>query len=65
MGDYWTTRLAGGLIADRWRATAYVENLLNSAGDTFAYGNPFSLRSADQQTPQRPLTAGVILTRDF
>jgi len=65
MGDYWTTRLAGGLVADQWRATVYAENLLNSAGDTFAYGNPFSLRFIDQQTPQRPLTVGVILTRDF
>jgi len=65
MGDYWTTRLAGGLVGDRWRITVYAENLLNSAGDTFAYGNPFSVRLVDQETPQRPPTLGVILTRDF
>lgn len=43
----------------------WVENLLNADGDTFAYGNPFSLRIAPQATPQRPLTAGFALSRRF
>lgn len=65
MGRYWTTKVAAGLISDRWRFTAYVENLFDSRGDTFAYGNPFSLRMTDQGTPQRPLTVGLILGRTF
>lgn len=65
MGDYLTTRVAVGLISPQWRLTGYIENLLNSSGDTFAYGNPFTVRMIGQQTPQRPLTAGVILTRRF
>ena len=46
-------------------ATAFVDNPANSVGNTFAYGNPFSLRRASQVTPQRPRTAGVELTRTF
>lgn len=65
MGDYWTTRLSGALSGDRWTVKGWVENLLNADGDTFAYGNPFSLRIASQATPQRPLTAGFALSRSF
>ncbi len=61
MGDYGALRLKGGLRTKRWRASLYVENATDSEGDTFAYGNPFTIRLRDQHTPQRPLTAGVRL----
>ncbi len=56
MGDYATGRLAAGLATPRWRTTLALDNPTNARGDTFAYGNPFSLRSTDQVTPLRPRT---------
>ncbi|WP_421738127.1 TonB-dependent receptor domain-containing protein [Caulobacter sp.] len=64
MGGYGTGRLALGLSTTRWRATLAVDNPTNARGDTFAYGNPFSLRTTDQVTPLRPrtLSLGVRVT---
>jgi len=59
MGDYATGRLAVGLAAPRWRTTLALDNPTNARGDTFAYGNPFSLRSTDQVTPLRPRTLSL------
>jgi len=42
-----------------------IENLLDSRGDTLAFGNPFSLRLARQTTPQRPRTIRLRLERSF
>ncbi|MFZ0269453.1 TonB-dependent receptor [Caulobacter sp.] len=61
MGDYATGRLAVGLAAPRWRTTLALDNPTNARGDTFAYGNPFSLRSTDQVTPLRPRTLSLSL----
>lgn len=65
MGDYGALRLAMGVRSERWRATAFVDNAADSLGDTFAYGNPFSVRSGPQHTPQRPATVGLRLERTF
>jgi outer membrane receptor protein involved in Fe transport len=65
MGDYSTISASASLASATWRLTAFVENLADTAGDTFAYGNPFSLRSIAQSTAQRPRTIGVTLRRDF
>lgn len=65
MGDYVETRLAGTLVADRWSLTLSVTNLADTSGDTFAYGNPFTLRTTSQATPQRPLTVQIGLRVDF
>ncbi|MET3665751.1 TonB-dependent receptor [Caulobacter sp. 1776] len=59
MGGYATGRLAVGLAAQRWRTTLALDNPTNARGDTFAYGNPFSLRSTDQVTPLRPRTLSL------
>ncbi|KQY92301.1 TonB-dependent receptor [Caulobacter sp. Root1455] len=59
MGDYATGRLAVGLATPRWRSTLALDNPTNARGDTFAYGNPFSLRSTDQVTPLRPRTLSL------
>ena len=64
-GGFSTGRASLGLGSGPWSATAFVDNPANSVGNTFAYGNPFSLRRASQVTPQRPRTAGVELTRAF
>ena len=65
MGDYIDARLAGSLATDRWSLTLAVSNPTNSRGDTFAYGNPFTLRATPQLTPQRPATVGLTLKVGF
>lgn len=36
-----------------------IANLLDSRADTFAFGNPFSIRGAPQYTPQHPRTVSL------
>jgi iron complex outermembrane receptor protein len=59
MGGYATGRVAMGLATPRWRATLALDNPTDARGDTFAYGNPFSLRTTDQVTPLRPRTISL------
>lgn len=65
MGDYTLAKASAALVAPRWRLTAVISNPSDSSGDTFAYGNPFSLRTARQVTPLRPLTVGLSLGLTF
>jgi outer membrane receptor protein involved in Fe transport len=65
MGDYSTARVAMGLEGGGWRVTAFIDNLGGVGGNTFAYGNPFTLRRSLQFTPQRPRTAGVAVGKSF
>jgi outer membrane receptor protein involved in Fe transport len=56
MGNYVTT--AGGIFATRDRLTigARLDNILDVRGDSFAFGNPFSILLGRQYTPLRPRT---------
>lgn len=65
MGGYGTARLAGALTGGKWRLQAYVDNLADNGGDTFAFGNPFSIAHAAQHTPLRPRTFGMSVKRAF
>jgi iron complex outermembrane receptor protein len=65
MGGYATARLAAALVDKQWRVTAAVDNLTDTHGNTFAYGNPFTLRSTAQVTPLRPRTFTVSVARRF
>jgi iron complex outermembrane recepter protein len=65
MGDYWTGRLAASLLAAPWRWTLAIDNPADSRGNTFAYGNPFNVRSAPEVTPLRPRTVSLGFRRDF
>jgi iron complex outermembrane receptor protein len=65
MGGYASGRIAGALSAGTWRATAYVDNVADERGNTFAFGNPFSRARATQATPLRPRTVGMGLARSF
>lgn len=65
MGNFTDARLALAYGAGGWRVAASVENLLDDDGDTFAYGNPFTLRTSSQSTPLRPRTLQVTVTRRF
>lgn len=59
MGGYATTRVAARLWSDRLSLCLTVDNLFDSAGDTFAYGNPFTLKQSAQSTTQRPRTVSL------
>jgi outer membrane receptor protein involved in Fe transport len=63
----WDATLTADLVAAHWSAGLYVTNPADSAGNTFAYGNPFTFIEAQarQVTPQRPRTIGLRLATGF
>ncbi len=65
MGNYSTGRLAASLVDPHWRATLAVDNPVNTVGDTFAYGNPFTVRTKAQTTPLRPRTITLTVEASF
>ena len=65
MGGYGTGRIAMSLADPTWRTTLSVDNPFGARGDTFAYGNPFSLRTTRQVTPLRPRTISLSVQRRF
>lgn len=68
MGRYTATRLSAQVAGKAWTATVFVSNPFNVAGDTFAYGNPFTFSffsTKRQSTPQRPRTVGLRLAADY
>lgn len=65
MGGYVRARLTAEVATDVWSAAVFVSNPANDDSDTFAYGNPFSLRTLRQVTPQRPRTIGLRLAANF
>ncbi|MDO7837308.1 TonB-dependent receptor [Sphingobium sp. HBC34] len=54
MGDYALASVFLAFNRDRWRVRANIDNLFDSAHDTFAFGNPFSIRTRPQYTPASP-----------
>jgi outer membrane receptor protein involved in Fe transport len=64
-GGYSRTELSAQLATRRWTAMVFVSNPTDAAGDTFAYGNPFTFGLVRQSTPQRPRTIGLRLTADY
>ena len=65
MGGYGEVRLRVGVRSSRLRFSLFATNLADSRGNTFAYGNPFTVRATPQPTPQRPRTVGVNVGRAF
>jgi iron complex outermembrane receptor protein len=51
MGDYALASVFLAFSRERWRVRANVDNLFDSVHDTFAFGNPFSIRTHPQYTP--------------
>ena len=56
-----------GITADRDGVTfgIDVDNVLDGRADTFAFGNPFSVRTTPQFTPVRPRTVAISVSRRF
>jgi hypothetical protein len=65
MGNYGQGRVAATLRGTRWQAQAYVDNVTDESGDTFAFGNPFSTARSRQATPLPPRTFGLAVRRSF
>ena len=59
MGHYAT--VSGGASFSRNALTLglRIDNALDVRGDSFAFGNPFSIRTTDQYVPLRPRTITI------
>ncbi len=58
-----STSLTGERGPWRWRLA--IDNVFNSASDSFAFGNPFSIRLGDQRTPLKPRSVALSLRRSW
>lgn len=58
-GNFWVVGLFANLHWQRLDVSLSLDNLTNTAGNRFAFGNPFSLSYRDQATPLRPLNMRV------
>lgn len=65
MGDYAVFAAGASAAVDRWSLTLRVDNLFDTAGDSFAFGNPFSIRDRRQYTPLTPRTVVTSLRFDW
>ncbi|MBS0333533.1 MAG: TonB-dependent receptor, partial [Proteobacteria bacterium] len=65
MGGYGSGRIGAALSGRSWRADLFVDNVADTRGNTFAFGNPFSRARAIQATPLRPRTVGMGVSRAF
>ncbi len=65
MGEIVRIGLDGSLARHGWRLGAEIANLLDSRGDSFAFGNPFSVRAQRQYTPQPPRRLTISLRRQW
>lgn len=60
--DRTTVAMDAGYASGGWAFALRVDNLFNSRADTFGYGNPFSISTTRQITPQCPRSVGVTIT---
>jgi outer membrane receptor protein involved in Fe transport len=58
-------RLAASLEGRDWQVQAFVDNVTDQSGDTFAFGNPFTRSRAQQSTPLPPRSFGLAIRRTF
>jgi len=65
MGDYATVDLSWSMRKGGWALAAALDNVLDSRADSFAFGNPFSIRSMDQYTPVRPRSFRLAIARNW
>jgi outer membrane receptor protein involved in Fe transport len=65
MGDYAVFAAGASATAGRWSLALRIDNLFDTAGDSFAFGNPFSIRDGRQYTPLTPRTIVTSLRFDW
>jgi iron complex outermembrane recepter protein len=59
MGDYVRADVAVQWLRGPFGLTLQLANLLDSRADTFAFGNPFAIRTQSQFTPLKPRTLSL------
>jgi outer membrane receptor protein involved in Fe transport len=65
MGDYAIFSGGASFTRDRLTIAARIDNLLDVKGDSFAFGNPFSIMTGRQFTPLRPRTLTISIARSW
>jgi iron complex outermembrane receptor protein len=65
MGGFGEADIALAVTRGRMRAALSIDNLFDARGDSFAFGNPFSVRTEAQYTPTRPRSAMLSFAVDF
>jgi outer membrane receptor protein involved in Fe transport len=65
MGNYTVTSTNVELMRRAWTLGLRIDNLLDVRGDSFAFGNPFSIRTMPQYTPLRPRTLMLSVARSW
>jgi outer membrane receptor protein involved in Fe transport len=65
MGNYTLASSNAELSRDGWTLGVRMDNLFDVKGDSFAFGNPFSIRAAPQYTPLRPRTLMLSVARSW
>lgn len=65
MGNYAVIGAGAHLSKGQWTLSASLDNIFNIRGDTFAFGNPFSIRAVRQYTPLRPRTITLSVARHW
>ena len=58
-GDFVKADVNIALVKPVWELALSVENLTDSAGNRFSFGNPFSIRTEQQEVPLRPLSVRI------
>lgn len=64
-GDYVDTALSASMTAGAWDLSLALDNVLDTRGNRFAFGNPFAVRLAPQATPLRPRTLRLSASMGF
>lgn len=65
MGEYAVLAAHSDLSRGPWTIGARLDNLLDVKGDSFAFGNPLSIREGRQFTPLRPRTLTLSIARSW
>lgn len=65
MGGFGEADLTLAATRGRMRIALSIDNLFDARGDSFAFGNPFSVRTESQYTPTRPRTGMLSFGVDF
>ncbi len=65
MPGYAVARTGASLTIDPVVFRIDIDNLFDTRADTFAYGNPFSIRTTSQYTPLRPRSVSLSVSRSF
>lgn len=64
-GNYLVADVAGSIDVGRFTLAAKLENVFDRRGNTFSFGNPFTVIFRDQTTPLRPRTLAIGIDARF